>query len=439
MDMEIINAGEGDISEMLAKKIEERVNGRDRFDILFITDGASRLATIRGIDAMEDFRRFYSGVADISVVCMDSDRVVSLGTDLSKYNVVWLDNVANPALNRYISEFLVGYTEELLPEWQKGTEELSDEEKGKYYAEVSEYRALHCRIVYALDEFIWEGPGGRQNTVMYVKTVEDAAAISDEVVVPNAEMAKAIREFGFLGDKEMVVVPTFMSERFFPVHRVNKKSSSYASTIRKPRILVKGLTIPKAVQDYIVYDSDKIDFTVSTGGDLEDKLIELLGKKTVRNIVHWSNPVINERNIVTTMSVERDSRFDFVILTMPDKVDDSIYSVTDVDTDALMAIASGAVAIAEIDDIGYGTGTHVCQETGMTFGKDIKVDELRKMITKWSICVNWDSAYEKQRKLLDQRLAQSEPVMGGYFNAMLGKRVSEARMKTLKAMMEKAK
>lgn len=432
-----------DIKELLDKKVEERVNRKDRFDILFISDADSRMYNMRGITAMEDFCRFYGGIADVSLVTMDSRRVCQIRPDLSKFTVVWVDNVVNRELARFIDEERNRITENVLPGWHEDVVDMekeidgagSDEDADKvrkeydeYLFDVGEYRALSStRFIYALDEFIWEGPGGRQNTVQYVKTAEDLIIACDELVVPNTQLAQAITDFRFVGNKPIAVVPTFMSERFYPVHRIFKRSNSGVSSIRKPKILIKGLVIPKAIQDYIFYNHDKADITVSTGGVLEDRVYELLLKKEIRNLVHWSNPLVTDRNIVTTQAIERDCSFDFVVLTMPDDPTDSVYTVADVDTDALSAVACGAVVFAQIDDIHYGDGIHICKETGLTFGHDITVEQFKSMITKWSSCVSWDNAHEKQRKLLETRMVGSNYVMGGFYGAMAGKLVSEKR------------
>lgn len=73
-------------------------------------------------------------------------------------------------------------------------------------------------------------------------------------------------------------------------------------------------------------------------------------------------------------------------------------------------------------------GTHICLDTGLTFGKDTKVDDIKGMLIKWSICSNWDTAYEKQKQyLIGRRLVSAPNVMGGFFNAMLGRKFSLAR------------
>lgn len=475
-----------DIKQMLAQKVAERVPQRDKFNILFITDRDSRLYPLRGITAMEDFCQFYSAIADISLVTMDSKRVCELRPDLSKFTTVWIDNVANRELVKFIDSERNRITEEVLPNWSDGFAELSAEcdkygaelaelnakisaeiekfgedeaaankywdsvkgqveelekkagEADEYLADIAEYRALSSvRFLYALDEFIWEGPGGRQNTVNYVKIAEDLMTACDAIVVPNAQLAKLITEFQFIGKKDIAVAPTFLSDRFYPTYKLFKRSNSGVSSIRNPKVLIKGLVIPKAIQDFIYWnhekDHDKYDITICTGGVLDDRVYKLLCDGHIKNITHWSDPRLNDPKLARTgalqrqVAIERDIPFDFVILTMTDKPDESIYSVADVDNDALAAIACGAVAIAEINQVGYGPGMHICKETGLTFGPDISVEQFKALLEKWRSCASWDNAHEKQRKLLSTRMVGSNAVMGGFYGAMNGKLVSMQR------------
>jgi len=472
-----------DIKEMLKQKVAERVKQVDRFDILFITDGASRMYNLRGITAMEDFARFYDSsgkTAKISLVTMDSTRACQLKPDFSKFSIVWFDNVANRELSRIVDEQRLRITEDVLPGWKEDLDDFEKEiaaaskkyeeavaaaevaaggpdhtetdeeqaaakalkeivkERDEYLADVAEYRAISStRFIYALDEFIWEGPigSGRSNTVNYVKTVEDLIVSCDALVVPNTQMAKLIGTFRFVGNKDIAVVPTFMSERFYPVNKIFKRAGSNSSSIRKPKILFKGPVIPTALQNYIFYYHDKADITISTGGVLQERVYKLLCEGKIKNIVHWSHPNLSDRALLHTQAVERDVPFDFVILTMPDDPADCIYCVADADTDALEAVACGAVAIAQIDDINYDDGVHICKETGLTFGHSITVEKFVALITKWSSCVSWDNAHEKQRKLLDTRMVGSDAIMGSYYGVMCGKLVSAERADTIKKML----
>lgn len=423
------------------KKIEEYVNDavKDKvhFDILFVSDESSRLSFIRGAGAMTEFKHFYGHIAPIKVTTMDSATFVESRPDLSKYNVLWVDNVANGTFNNTVLSLVDELMEKLAPNWKADAANLSAEEKEAYIEQANEFRSMSLRIIYGLDEFVWDAPGGRQVNMITVTTVEDAMSIADEVIVPNAELAGAVKEIGFVHEKkEVLVIPTFMTENFYPVGKIFLKSTGYSTSIRTPKVLVKGTVIPQNVQNLIIHGTDKYDFTVCSVGELDERLVKLIQDRTVHNIQHWANPFVSKTNAVKTAAIERDAGFDFVIHTMggsePDDVKSDYYNITAVDTDALMSIASGAVAIAGIDDAGYDDGMHICKATGMTFGVKTSVKDLDAMLSKWKVCVNWDNIYEKQRQLLSTKLLSSPVIMASYFNAMLGRRIADARKEYFK-------
>lgn len=425
-----------DIQKLIDAKLETMIKSKNTFDILYVTDENSRLATTRGQAALDEFRHFYATLANVSLVTMDSRRFAKIRPDLGDYNIVWVDNVFNRDFNQILQASLGELLDKLVPDWSKEYETVdTDEAKDDFYGKLLAYRALHCRVIYALDEFVWDAPAGRQKNIITVKTAEDAMQIADEVVVPNKELADAIREFGLVSeDKDVVAIPTFMSDSFFPVNRDFHKSSSYATSIKTPRVLVKGTVIPKNVQEFIIdnvtntkKDLKKFKFAISSVGELDERLMRLIAEKKVENLVHWANPYLTNKNMLKTQSLERDGSFDFVLLTVPENAESDVYNITNVDTDALMAIASGAVAIAGVDELEYGKGMHICVDTKLTFGLSTSVRRLQEMLTQWSICTNWDTAYDSQHKILNTRLVTSPSVLGGYFNAMLGRTLSEAR------------
>lgn len=423
-----------DLQKKIDQFIEASCKSKTHFDILFVSDETSRLSFVRGYTALNEFKHFYGNVANVTVSAMDSAAFINETPDLSKYNVLWIDNVANRPFNEAVLSQVDKCLETLIPKWRKELDKIADVEKKQQFIDLAnEYRALNLRIIYALDEFVWDAPAGRQTNVITAKTVEDAMAISDEVIVPNAELAEAIKEIGFVNEKkEVLVIPVFMSENFFPIGKIFMKSSSYATTIRTPKVLVKGTTIPKNVQNLIIHGVGKYDFTICSVGELDPRLVELVQKQTVKNLQHWANPFVSKTNAAKTASMERDAGFDFVIHTVPEDIESDVYNITNVDTDALMSIASGAVAIAGIDDANYGEGMHICGTTKMTFGSKTPVKELDALLSKWSICVNWDSVFKKQRQMLENRLVSSPSIMAGFFNAMLGRRISESRKEFFK-------
>lgn len=422
------------ISEIIAENIKNKLT----FNILYVSDENSRMAFSRGMTAMEEFKHFYGNLANVSVTTMDSKRFIDIAPDLGKYNVLWIDNVINRTFNNVVVERVGKVMDSLVPDWRKEMDNMSDEAKSEYMADANEFRAMSLRVIYCIDEFVWDAPAGRQKTIIDGLTVQDAMGYADEVIVPNVEMASVIKDIGLVAeDKEVLIIPTFMSDSFYPINKIFHKSNSLQTTIRKPKILVKGTSIPKNVQNFIIHSCEDYDFTICTVSELDERLTKLLqtprkdDKKApiVRNLQHWSNPYVNARNMTKTIALERDAAFDFTILTVPEDIESDIYNLTNVDTDALMAIAGGSVAIAEVDDAEYQKGTHVCVDTGMTFGLSTSVKAIGDMIEKWSICAHWDNAFDAQRKILGTRLVSSPAVLGGFFNAMLGRRFANERKK----------
>lgn len=426
-----------DFKNRIEETVKAMVEAKPVFNILFITDETSRLSVLRGSAALTQFRHFYGNIATVSITTMESERYCKVRPSLSEYNVVWVDNVINRAFNQAIAEEAGKVLDAEVPGWRDEAMALGGDARTEYMKYANEYRALKLRVLYALDEFVWDAPAGRRRNIIEGITVQEAMEMADGVIVPNTELSSALVELNLVPeDKEVLVIPTFVGDAFYPTHAVNRKSARGNTMIRKPKILVKGTTIPKNVQNLIIHGTDEYDFTVSSVGELDERLMALLrtpkskdepGIPLVANIKHWSNPYVNSRNLVDTMAIERDAKYDMVILCEPDEVENDIYNLTITDTDALIAVASGSLAIAGIDEAGFGKGVHLCAETGLTFGRTTSVAELRQIIERWRSTENWDQAYERQRALLQQRLVSSESIMAGFFHAMLGRAVSAAR------------
>jgi hypothetical protein len=476
-----------DFKKLIEDGIAANLASKPKFNILYVGDETSRLSYCRGLTAMQEFKHFYGNLADISLTSIDSKTFIRACPDLAFYNILWIDNISNRNFMASLEEKVNDVMNRIAPDWRKDAEQIKKDSEGdrkayedfqaevdakvaefgddeeeankylesvkekldalkekgtayeQYVADANAFRAMTLRVVYALDEFVWDAPAGRQNTIVGAMTVQETMQMADEVVVPNSELAGAIKDLNLVSEyTDVLVIPTFMNEYFYPINRIYSRMTSLSTIINKPKILVKGTCIPKNVQNFIIHGYDRYDFTICSVGELDERLMKLLStpkdpKHTekgpcVRNMVHWANPRINPRNIQKTVAIERDAAFDFTILTGPDDFADDIYNITMTDTDALIAIASGSVAIACIDDAGFNKGTHVCLDTGLTFGTNTKVDDIKGLIVKWSICSNWDQAFEKQKQyLITRRLVSAPNVMGGFFNAMLGRKLSLAR------------
>ena len=423
------------------KKIEERISQiletKREFNVLYVTDDTSRLACVRGYNAMQQFKQFYSSIAEVTLTTMDSKTFCRTKPDLSGYSVVWVDNIINRQFNDLMMERMREAFNQVAPGWREEAESLkgNQEEYDKYMKGANEFRSLTLRVVYALDEFVWDAPAARNKTIIEAKLVADCLDYADTIVVPNNELRTAIVQLQLVAeDKDVVIIPSFVSSYFYPTHKVFLKSKGGFTTIRKPKILVKGTDIPQNVQNLIIHGTDEYDFTISTVSELDPRLMELLRPRSkkegplVRHVMHWANPYVTSKNSMETMAMERDAGFDFVLLTEPEHVDEDIYNITIADTDAILAISSGSVVFAQIAEAGFEPGVHICNECGkeFVFGQDTSVKELMAMLEKWRITVNWDEAYTKQRTLMEHRLVSDPKVLAGYFHSMLGRRVSTA-------------
>jgi len=90
-----------------------------------------------------------------------------------------------------------------------------------------------------------------------------------------------------------------------------------------------------------------------------------------------------------------------------------------------------------VKDAGFTANDHICVASGLVFGSKSTPEEIKALIEKWRICVNWDEAYKKQRKLLTEKTISSERIIGGFFHAMLGRSLSDAYAARLKESVKK--
>ena len=78
------------ISDELKLKAAQKPN----IDILFVSDGDSRLYPIRGESTIKSFVRFYDRITDTSYYTTQSKKLVTItDAELAGINVLWLDNL----------------------------------------------------------------------------------------------------------------------------------------------------------------------------------------------------------------------------------------------------------------------------------------------------------------------------------------------------------
>lgn len=434
-----------DFQKQIDERIKDILSKKLEFHILLVSDGTSRLSPLRGHTALEYFKNVYRTMAEVTLTTMTSAGFLREEPDLSKYNVLWIDNVTNPKFLHVVSDRIADYEDVICGKLEM-PEGISEEDAEKLFTQRRTLRNLSLRVIYALDEFVWHAPAGRQVNMFTARMVEDAMIIADEVVVPTADMMTTMKSVGLVPpDKDVVVINTFVNDIMYPIHRINERASHYATSIRRPKILIKGTTIPSNVQKFMMLDKVTTDYkiTVCSVGELSKTLYAKMrqtpdgSEPEITTIQHWASPVVDYNNFAQTMAIERDVGFDFVITCVPDDIENDPYELSNADTDNILAVAEGAVTIAGVKDAGFTANDHICVASGLVFGSKSTPEEIKALIEKWRICVNWDEAYKKQRKLLTEKTISSERIIGGFFHAMLGRSLSDAYAARLKESVKK--
>lgn len=438
-----------DFQKQINKFVDESLTGKKlEFNILLVSDGNSRLSPLRGQAAMDYFKNVYKSMADVTVTTMTSNAFLRVKPDISKFNVLWIDNVINPKFIHDVSNIITDYENEICGGELEIKEDSDPDELKSEAKQRMIMRNLRLRVIYALDEFVWDAPAGRQVNMFTVRMVEDALCIADEIVVPTSDLMVTLKQVGLVPeDKDVIVINTFVNDMMYPLHKITNRSSNYATAIRRPKILIKGTSIPRNVQQFMLLDNVTKDYkiTVSSVGELNKNIYKKMrstdgeSEPEITNIQHWASPVVDFNNFASNMAVERDVGFDFVITTVPDNLDDNPYELCNADTDNIIAVAEGAVTIAGVKGTTFTANDHICVASGLTFSNSDSPEMIKSIIEKWRICLNWDEAYKKQRELLKQKTISSESIIGGYFHAMLGRTLSDAYASKIKAEVEAQK
>ena len=116
------------LKEIYSKLVEERVNSKPTFNILLVTDNASRLSVLRGSNAFDEFKNFYGNIANIQVVTMASNSFINMNIDISLFNVLWIDNIANQEFNSKVIEYMKSILDKNIPTWKSDFELFKNRE-----------------------------------------------------------------------------------------------------------------------------------------------------------------------------------------------------------------------------------------------------------------------------------------------------------------------
>lgn len=435
---------------IMTDSLREKARAKTTLNILFVSDGDSRSSIFRGESMIRSFCRFYERTTNITYQIAPSSKLSKLtDTELGQFNVVWLDNVSDYAAAMNFSHVIERLTTEIEPEWKEQASKLAAEDQNAanaYLTELVAKRRERLRIIYALDEFVWEAPLGRAKELKRVQVVENLMDMSDTVVVPTNELADLVQDvFKFVRESiDIEVIPSAVSPDFLPLYKNFTRTGDAGGMRSKPRVLVKGISIPDNVQEYIMDNYKKMDITVCSVGEVNEHVLGLMHRKKVNHIMHCVHPHVNKRNIIDTLAIERDSAFDIVIHTTTSIVikngdSDAIkqtnfnelankgYEISIGDEDILFSIAYGAIPICDVERIPY-PDEHMSKVSGYVFGPDTPAKYLRNVIT--SLCdvpVKFNETYAKCKSVVESRVAAAPSIMGAYFAAMVGPELTEAR------------
>lgn len=451
--------------------IKEKAANKIDFNILFVSDGDSKSDLLRGEVMLKNFAKFYRKTSNVVYNIVNSQKLKDFTVnDIEHYNVIWLNNIGSYASAGAFSNVMDQYLLTIDSEWKERLTKLlaeSPDEADKYMQELREKRQDRVRIIYSLDEFVWEAPLGRAVELKKVQVIESLIDLSDELIVPTIEMHDLLRyTFKFVRDSVNIrVIDTTVSAEMYPLYK-NFARSGNASMLRdKPRVLVKGLTIPMNVQEFIMANFKKMDITVSSVGEVNEHLMGLMHRKKVNHIMHWSHPHVNSSNILDTLAIERDSGFDVVIhcfdkMVLKSGSDDETkkentkvlakhsYMLSNGDEDILTSIAYGAIPMCQLDHVGDDedsdddkdeyidlkeVSSYVFDDkTHHTFFKNV-VNEVT------SVAPKFNEIYGKCKNAIESRISLYPSIMGAYYEAMVGTDVIEARQQLVKEAEEKNK
>lgn len=428
------------ITPEMRKKAEEKPT----FNILFVGEGESRLSLFRGESMIRTFASFYSKFANISYMTTTPAKLNAFPREsLLDVNILWLDNCMDARLVTNIATVQSQILDAVSPDWRKELNALKEESEDKaveFIKVLKAKRASTLRVIYALDEFIWEAPVGRSVSLQGVKLVESYFSVADSVVLPNSDLKDAIEHFGYCpAETDFVVIPTAVTHEFFPLYKDMNRTlvlNATANTV-KPKVLVKGVTLSKNVMEFITSSYKDYDITVSSVGELSEAVMGLIGRKKIKHIHHWANPQVNKTNFTHGYALERDMGFDFLVYSFPDDLNDKMYELTMGDEDVLFAVASGALPICGSNDVGY-EGNHLYNSSGVTFGsKNSGKDISEKIRILFNNHLKFNEALNRSRAVVENRIATSPNIIGGYFAAMIGRELYTAKAKMAKEMADK--
>lgn len=421
---------------VITDEIRDNALKKPTFKIMYVGDDDSHLAPFRGSTILRTFVSFYEQQANIEYYTMSSNKLGKITLkDLEDVNILWIDNISDFRSAKNLTDVQQEIMDQIDPNWKTNMQTMSTDapEKIQEYAKkLNKKRSDILRVVYCIDEFVWEGTVGRSRDVGTVQLIETIMNISDAIIVPTHELKESIEYFKFTQDpdKEIYVIPSSVNTDFFPLFKNFKRTGKTQMTSQlrdKPKILIKGLAVPKNVEQFIVENHKKYQLTLCSVDDVNDHIKGMIQRGKIGHIYHWANPYVNRRNIMPTYAIERDGDYDFVIHTKPDDLRGDMFELTTGDEDVLFSIACGSLPISGVNHLGMEEDAKHLGLSGLTFGKDTPSKKIAAMIEKYQTPVLFNEKFGKCRQMVENRISTSPYIIARYFNVMLGKELAHLR------------
>jgi len=422
---------------VLTDELRVQAGERPEFNILYIGDKDSHLSPFRGEAMLRTFAEVYHSQANITYMTATSNYLSKMKlSQFDNINILWIDNISDFHAAQRLNDIQATLLEEVHPGWRDAVKSLQGDgnEDGAIalIREINKKRENKLKVIYALDEWIWEGPIGRAHDIQTVQIMETFMNMADGIVTPTQELREAVHYYKLVSDPEKPIYPisSAVNSDFFQLFRdFSRTTESRTEQLRnKPKVLVKGISIPDNIQQFIVDNYKKMEITLCSVGEVNEHLMGLMQTGKVNHIYHWANPFVNKTNINATFAIERDAQYDFVIHTKPDNLSGDLYEITAGDEDILFSVAYGALPICGVEHLGYeensGNLSILC---GLTFGKDTNPKKLRQMIETHMVPVTFNEKFNRCRSIIENRLAVSPLIGARYFSLMLSDDMRQAR------------
>ena len=405
-------------TDLCEKIIAEKIKIKAEIDVIHVNDGDSRFF---GGRFNEDFSRicpFYDALCKFNYISLSSSMFIDIYSKLvtTRETVVVLDNIKNTEVFDIVQKMKLGSFNNTI-----GSEKID----GNDLSGNDSIRKINLRVIYILDELIWEGIGGRSKSIYECYSVEDLLLLADTIVVPSVELKFALKDVGFVNEDQysnVVVVPFTVPCNIYPVY-TQIKARAVGSVLDKPKILVKGAILSKNICDFVIAKHKKYKFTLCTGSELPDELMMLLANGDVRHIVHYTSPNVGAKNIAHTYLDERDGQYDFVIYSS----DSLYYDLASGDADPMLSVASGACVLACLSPKWFTESTHMCCATKTDFSPQTTYNAIDDMVKKYCVTVNWNELYNSQRNCIEGKISDKAVALARLFAVLIGKDMIKKR------------